>query len=389
MSANSNIEWTDHTFNPWSGCTKVAEGCRFCYAEVNYSVKMRGVKWGPSGNRIMASESMWKEPLKWDRKAAAAGVRHRVFCASLADVFEEWEGPILDHHGDELKVCECGYLGTLPVIVPELARRSNVYGCPVCDTDPTLRAANMHDIRKQLFALIDATPHLDWLLLTKRPENIRQMWPDQVHESENWFFDPEERKRRNMGDNAGPYKSTLTIGNAERKNVWLMTSIATPEDAERNIPHLCRCGDLAPVLGVSYEPAIEAVDLVSAVQKRQHGDRQPNWVIVGGESGHNARYCNVAWIRSIVEQCQAANVPCFVKQMGSHSVASWGDPSIYDMTIHGQVSERSMQLGENWQIKTTPDESLGQVMFKDKKGGDINEWAPEFRVRQFPEVQHA
>lgn len=88
MAENTEISWCHHTFNPWSGCTKVSEACDICYAEVNYSVKMRGVKWGKFGNRIIKAESGWKEPLKWNRIAEAIGERRRVFCASLADVFE-------------------------------------------------------------------------------------------------------------------------------------------------------------------------------------------------------------------------------------------------------------------------------------------------------------
>lgn len=106
MAENSEIQWTDHTFNQWSGCTKIAPECANCYAAVNYSVKMRGVEWGPQGNRIVAAESMWNQPVKWNDKAATeAAVREnagfpierpRVFCASLADVFEDWQGPMLD-----------------------------------------------------------------------------------------------------------------------------------------------------------------------------------------------------------------------------------------------------------------------------------------------------
>lgn len=97
MGQTTGIEWADHTFNPWSGCTKVNAGCTNCYAEVNYSVKMRGVKWGPHGNRVKASDAMWREPIKWNRRPQSH--RPRVFCASLADVFEDWQGPIVDHRG--------------------------------------------------------------------------------------------------------------------------------------------------------------------------------------------------------------------------------------------------------------------------------------------------
>lgn len=418
MADQTKIEWATHTFNPWSGCTKVAEGCKFCYAEVNYSVKMRGVQWGPSGNRIVASAAMWKEPLKWNRLGASKGdqpethvcrkcgtryfcqsgssprcdwkcdiipYRPRVFCASLADVFEDWEGPILDHHGKTLH---------------RDPNSGEYYG----DTIQIGRSVvRMNDLRRDLFALIDATPHLDWLILTKRPENIRRMWPWGWGTAETFDEAPQMVPTFPDGklvDKGAPY----------RPNVWLLTSVATQADADKNIPELLKCRDLAPVLGVSAEPLIEVVDL-TAIEAPTELQRSPNgglkantlstddrhyyelgshldWVIVGGESGPHARPCRVEWIRSIVEQCQAANVPCFVKQMGADCRAAWGDPSIHDMTVHGQVSERSMQLGENWQIKPTDEESFGQVMFKDKKGGDINEWAPEFRVRQFPVGVH-
>lgn len=133
MAENSKIEWTTHTFNPWRGCTKVSEGCRNCYAETmsGRNPKVLGV-WGPSGTRVVASEAMWREPLKWNADAAKRGVHARVFCASLADVFE---GP-----------------ETMPA-----------------DAWPKVRAA-----RVRLFHLMNATPHLDWLLLTKRPENVRR-----------------------------------------------------------------------------------------------------------------------------------------------------------------------------------------------------------------------
>ncbi len=89
MGADTKIEWATHTFNPWRGCTKVSDGCKFCYADAQ-AKRNPGVLgvWGPQGTRVGASEFMWRQPLKWDASAKAAGVRHRVFCASMADVFE-------------------------------------------------------------------------------------------------------------------------------------------------------------------------------------------------------------------------------------------------------------------------------------------------------------
>src|SRR5689334_23137746 len=133
MSENSKIEWTHHTFNPWRGCARVSPGCEHCYAETwaKRNPAQFGT-WGATGTRVVASDAMWREPLKWDRKAAAAGERHRVFCASLADVGED----------------------RLDLMVP----------------------------RRRLCELIVDTPNLDWLLLTKRPENLARLFPQQILE---------------------------------------------------------------------------------------------------------------------------------------------------------------------------------------------------------------
>lgn len=130
MAENSNIEWTHHTFNPWIGCQKVGPGCDHCYAEVwdSRGLQQRETRWGPHAARTRTSAANWRKPLAWDRAAAAAGERHRVFCASLADVF--------DNHDS---------------ILPEW--------------------------RADLWQLIWDTPNLDWMLLTKRPGNIAKMLP--------------------------------------------------------------------------------------------------------------------------------------------------------------------------------------------------------------------
>src|SRR5206468_8037213 len=135
MGKNSSIEWTHHTFNPWWGCTKVSPGCKHCYAET-FSHRLGMAIWGVRNERRFFSEKHWREPLRWDREASKTGRRGRVFCASMADVFE--------------------------------AR------------------ADLNSWRERLWALIDATPNLDWLLLTKRPDQIatkvpwRKNWPDNV-----------------------------------------------------------------------------------------------------------------------------------------------------------------------------------------------------------------
>lgn len=90
MAENSNIEWTDHTFNPWIGCQKVSPGCDHCYAETWDARGLQGqaTRWGPHAERTRTSAANWRKPLAWNRAAEAAGKRARVFCASLADVFD-------------------------------------------------------------------------------------------------------------------------------------------------------------------------------------------------------------------------------------------------------------------------------------------------------------
>lgn len=247
MGKNSKIEWCSHTFNPWRGCTKVSDGCKNCYAETmsKRSPKTLGV-WGDNGTRVIASQSYWKQPLRWNREAHAAGERQRVFCASLADVFEDR---------------------------PELDA-------------PRLR----------LLALIESTPFLDWLLLTKRPENVMPLI---------------ERAQSHASVVPNPRAWLL-----RNPWVWIGTSVENQKelwrvDELRKIPSSVRF--------LSVEPLLEdlgKVDLTGI-----------HWMIVGGESGAGARPLHPDWARSLRDQCQTAGVPFFMKQ---GSQANW--PSFKDFS---------------------------------------------------------
>lgn len=348
MGANSKIQWTTHTFNPWRGCVKVAAGCANCYAEAQSkrNPKTLGV-WGPNGTRVVASEAMWREPVKWNKQAMVwplhvelcrqTGVSHpilewerrnsgtlpdpslmrrpRVFCASLADVFEDWGGTVVDASGYVLHSGKAWGSSKVWVGVQDVYIGKNV--------------VSLDDVRRRLFSLIDDTPNLDWLLLTKRPENVQRMWASRA------------------GENA----ADVAVW-SYRPNVWLGTSIACRADIA-NIDKLRECRDLVPVLFLSIEPLIEdlgKLDLTGI-----------DWVIVGGESGHGARPCNVAWIRSIVAQCKAAGVTCFVKQVGANA---WLEPR--------ELESRRRQPN--------------YVPLRDHKGGNPAEWPEDLRVQQLPEV---
>lgn len=274
MAENSGISWTHHTFNCWKGCRKVSPACKNCYAES--FAKRFGEDFG--GRRILTGDSYWKQPLKWNREAEKTGVRYRVFCASLADVFEEWNGPIHDSKGAELRISEDGR---------------------ITDCIDWTRPLTASDVRTRLFELIDATPNLDWMLLTKRPENILKMWPE-------------------------PTNNALSPFPNKRYNVWLGTTVENQQYADKRIPELLKCRDLAPVLFLSCEPLLGPVDLQRYLFVGDEGGWEYagsprgfiNWVIAGGESGPNARPSHPDWFRSLRDQCQAANVPFHFKQWG-------------------------------------------------------------------------
>lgn len=233
MSENSKIEWCDHSFNPWWGCVKVSEGCANCYAE-SFSRRTGNDVWGIHAPRRKFEEKHWNEPKKWNAAAEAEGERKRVFCASMADVFED---------------------------------RPDVL-----------------DDRKRLIQLISDTPWLDWLLLTKRPENIETF----LGLASNGSY---ERGEWNLRDHM--------------KNVWLGTSAENQTRWDERLPILM--GIPAAVHFVSAEPLLGKIEM---------GIWRPEWVIVGGESGPKFRNFDPDWARSIRDQCKRADVAFFMKQMG-------------------------------------------------------------------------
>lgn len=262
MTENSKIEWTDHTFNPWIGCTKVSPACDNCYAEA-WNKRFKCDNWGPHADRRRTKT--WGNPVKWNKQAMANNTRYRVFCASLADVF--------DNHKS---------------ILPEW--------------------------RAELWKLIKETPYLDWLLLTKRPQNIEKYLPDDWH---------------------GGYE-----------NVWLGTTVESQEEADRRIPHLLNI--MCEKRFLSCEPLLGPVDLnrihekytdtfglhIQSWESCLNGERfdiwsdgpQPgypkiHWVITGGESGINHRPDNIEWYRSLRDQCAETNTPFLFKQWGGKNQA--------------------------------------------------------------------
>lgn len=251
MTANTKIEWADHTFNPWIGCTRVSPGCDNCYAATQDKFR----HWTPEGwggPRRRTSPSNWHQPHRWEAQHAQFyaqhGRRQRVFCASLADVFDnqvpdEW----------------------------------------------------FHD----LMVVIQHTPNLDWLLLTKRPQNIVS-------------------KVRGCGAVAGNGTRYLPV------NAQLGTTAEDQKRADLNIPTLLKAKQTlgARVAFVSIEPMLGPVDLISVwvpnsiLRNMVPAISKLDWVIVGGESGHGARPMHPDWVCNLRDQCQDAGVPFLFKQWG-------------------------------------------------------------------------
>ncbi len=223
------------------------------------------------------------------------------------------------------------------------------------------------DVRRRLFALIDSTPALDWLLLTKRPENVRRMWPV-IHDARPIF--------PGMPGPLGQPQPCV-IPNARRDNVWIGTSISDQETADNWTPGLAFLGDLAPVRFLSAEPLVGPIDF--AMRTDGTGGSALNFagvnlVIVGGESGPGARPCSVEWVRSIVRQCAEAGVACFVKQLGAN--------------VEIDHAENASDYGDGVSIVGNEGDSFGptRLKFTDPKGGNPDEWPEDLRVRQMPEI---
>ena len=311
---NTNIEWCDHTFNLWLGCTKVSPACDNCYAEALMEKRMHVVKWGAGQPRQRTTESNWKQPLKWNREAAQKGIRPRVFCASLADVFDN-------------------------------------------EIDPQWRI--------DLLRLIAGTPHLDWLLLTKRIGNAHNMMVDAFRAG--W-----------------PEHETMWARWPELfRNIWLGATICNQEEADRDIPKLLsvpahkRFLSIEPLLG----PVALSIQRISDWNELADVCGQGNaktsidWVIAGGESGSNARPMHPDWVRSLRDQCKSAGMPFLFKQWGEWLPGSHYTSELQQSDgIHGPSKFDSADFVESagkWEINggDYSDETMFRV--GKKKAGRI------------------
>lgn len=259
MSEQTSISWTDATFNPWIGCTKVSPGCDNCYAARQDKFRSWTPEgWGAGKPRRRTSASNWLQPLRWNKRAEQEGRRIRVFCSSLADVFDNE--------------------------VPETWR-------------------------EDLLDLVGRTPSLDWLLLTKRIGNVQRMLNDLAVERAA-AYGGDVRDHAMLPTNVWLGATIVNQEEADRDIPKLLA-----------IPARVRFLSMEPLLGpVEFSNVTRRSDAVAQLGKPALSGI--HWVITGGESGPGARPYAVEWARSIVAQCEAAGVAVHVKQLGAHVITT-------------------------------------------------------------------
>ena len=370
MSTATRIEWTDTTWNPVVGCTPVSPGCLNCYAatfagrglhEHYVGLTVRRQDKLRDGERArtravfngvvrMLPEKL-TEPLHWRRP-------RRVFVNSMSDLFHE----------------------SVPF-----------------------------EFIAAVYGVMGAAPEHTFQVLTKRPGRAIEFYQ--------WLGGLSCGRTRREAKSIGPGQLPLTIcgafalkaigerisvderflidmlcrdrlaGSWPLPNVWMGTSVEDQPRADERIPWLLRCP--AAVRFLSVEPMLSHVDVFGPIRDMKLRDVEPDpggdgrylhWVIVGGESGAQARPCNVAWVRSVVEQCRDAGVPVFVKQLGRAPVE---DLAVWQSRPFSRLL--SFSQGKRLGLLHSTSEVVWEVA--DKKGGDMAEWPEDLRVREFPEAR--
>ena len=334
MGDDTKIEWTDATWNPVRGCTRVSSGCENCYAErvaarfsrpgepyhglARFNSK-REPRW--TGTVRMVPEHLG-DPLRWKRP-------RRVFVNSMSDMFHE---------------------------------------------------ALTNEQIAAVFGVMAAAPQHQFQVLTKRAERMREWFEWVSREGVPWGECVLQASKMATSEVEIPMGRGNTVNAWPLPNVWLGVSCEDQQRADERIPLLLQCP--AEIRWVSAEPLLGPIDF-----QDQRGWLEPfqdidpalrrtprlNWIVVGGESGPGARPSNVDWIRGVVRQCGEASVPVFVKQLGAYVTCD---------TLGHEVDGKWPKLNAE-----AIDDNPPRIKLRDRKGGDPSEWSPDLRVRQWPEVR--
>jgi protein gp37 len=331
MSDGSAIQWTDATWNPTTGCTKVSPGCAHCYIDTTPPFRIAGRKFVNGATDLQLHEYRLDQPLHWQKP-------RRVFVNSLSDLFhQEMPEAFLD----------------------------------------------------RVFAVMALTPAHTYQVLTKRHQRMHEYLslPDRRERiGERIFRDT----GGSLAQRSAATKNAMKVW--PLPNVWLGVSVENQRFADQRIPVLLqtpaaiRFISAEPLLGpVSFRwlrawpssPLGAALKPNSIVTNELDGLRNLDWVIVGGESGPMARPFDVAWARAIVKQCKSARVACFVKQLGA--CIAW-PPA--EGILEGFINAELFRRGRDPRV-----DAPYAYQLCDRKGGDPRQWPEDLRVREFPAVR--
>lgn len=365
MSEQTKIQWCDDTHNFWRGCVKVSPGCANCYAEVSTPVRVARSEgrelWG---GKLRDKAKDFNAPLRWNEKPFICDI-----CGAA-------------HHTPPYLASPSRYCGVDGCQSMSVHRR-RVFSLSLGDwLDPDVPIEWL----AEMLDVIRRCPNLDFLLLTKRPE----LWAERICGASDYCWPAKPTANTDLNSWLRKW-----FAGTPPANIWIGATVENQEYADKRIPELLKIPAVCRF--VSYEPALGAVDFhlgryvcrfcgwrgtkknagmcpsmgvaecpicVRTTRATLTRYPEPDWIIVGGESGPKARPFNVDWARSTVRQCREAGVACFVKQLGARPYVDGQGPSLGQMV------------------------SLEAVM-EDKKGGDIAEFPEDLRVREWPKVEGA
>ncbi len=312
MADTTKIEWADSTFNGWMGCTRVGPGCDHCYAAVSTPVRTKGIGWGPGQPRTRTGPDNWAKPVKWNRDTF-------IQCANCG-----WRGSQEVCDSDERTLCtECRSDNVVD-------SRRRVFSASLSDwLDNDVPIEWLVD----LLDLIRTTPNLDWLMLSKRIG----LWTKRVAEA------------RNVAAGKGMQPLVEWLGAWLRgtppANVWLGITAVNQQEANRDVTKLLHVP--AVVHFLSCEPLLGPIDIDEAADEAgDTGDNGIDWVIVGFESGKDARPGHTEWLRRMRDQCEAFDTAFMFKQWGEWAPYDRGMINSSQLASHGSLDTPMQKFGK-------------------------------------------
>lgn len=372
MLLENPIGWCDATGNLVIGCDKVSPGCAHCYAENDTPARVlragkwpgyEGQKietWGPKGQRIPV-QSFEEKVRRLNHLCICDTCHHTAPIASLSASGGEGRGEVGLYSACPTRFC------------PGPLRRIRFF--PNSNSDWLDDRWSVEDLRR-LLRLLHECRNIDWLLLTKRPENfharMEAAWAKCDLEDPAKFFALHWSNAADQMARGKAYR--VEEGQwTDYRHVWFGVSVENQQCADARIPHCA--GMPAGVRWLSCEPLLESINLFTDAQDPPRPETAPaiDWVVVGGESSQPkrpARRCNITAIREIVDLCRFIPIPVYVKQLGS--VPCWD--------IVGGLGQFASH------VTFTRDAQVDLIHLRDRAGADLSEWPLDLRVRQFPQL---